>query len=404
MSCEEKLAIAGGVPVRTAPLPRWPVYAEDEIAAVTDVLKSGKVNYWTGGEVAEFENAFAGFCGRRHALALTNGTAALELALRAFGITDGEVIVPCRTFVASATAAMLAGATPVFADVDLQSGNLTADTLRPLLGEKTRAAIAVHLAGWPCDMDPIMELARERGLIVIEDCAQAHGATYRGRPVGSRGHAAAFSFCQDKIVSTGGEGGLLTLDDDAAWRRAWSYKDHGKDYDRAKTPAHEGSYRYVHSGIGTNWRMTGMQAAIGIRQLAKLTDWVAARRLRARELDRAFGAIPALRVATPGEDFGHAYYRYYVYVRPERLKAGWDRNKIIAAINAEGVTVRSGICPDVSREPVFGPCERGGRHENAAALGETSLAFFVDPCLSDRDIADTIAATAKVLLAAGAAS
>jgi len=210
----------------------WPSYSDEEATAVRNVILSNKVNYWTGTECREFEKEFAAWVGTEYAVALSNGTLALDVALKAIHISPGdEVIVTPRTFLASASCIVNAGAVPVFADVDRDSQNITADTIRAVLTPRTRAIICVHLAGWPCDMDPIMELAKTHDLFVIEDCAQAHGARYRGRMVGSIGHIGAWSFCQDKIMSTGGEGGMVTTNSRVWWTAMWSYKDHGKSWE-----------------------------------------------------------------------------------------------------------------------------------------------------------------------------
>jgi dTDP-4-amino-4,6-dideoxygalactose transaminase len=288
-----------GLPARAA----WPYFADDEVLSAAAVLRSGRVNQWTGKEVERFQEEFAAACGVRHVIALANGTVALELALRAYGIGPGdEVVVTPRTFIASASCAVLQGAHPVFAEVDRASQNMTVETIRAVLTPRTRAIIAVHLAGWPCEMDKIMALAKERGLIVIEDCAQAHGARFGERPVGTFGHAAAFSFCQDKIMTTGGEGGLLLTNDDAVWDAAWAFKDHGKSYDAVYHREHPPGFRWLHDSFGTNWRMTEMQAAIGRRQLRKLPQWVQARRANAAVLSERFAGLEALRVTLPGRN------------------------------------------------------------------------------------------------------
>ncbi|MBB5234801.1 DegT/DnrJ/EryC1/StrS family aminotransferase [Deinococcus budaensis] len=365
------------------------MFAKDEVQAVTAVLQSGKVNYWTGTEAREFEREYAEYLGVRHAIALHNGTLALELALYAFGIGEGaEVITTSRTFIASASAAVMRGCVPVIADVDPVTQNLTAETIRPLITSKTRAIIAVHLAGWPCDMDPIMALAREHNLIVIEDCAQAHGAFYKGRPVGSIGHAGAFSFCQDKIMTTGGEGGLLALNDTEVWKKAWAYKDHGKSYDAVYEREHPPGFRWLHESFGTNWRMLEVQAAIGRLQLRKLPDWIERRRANAAVLSERFSHHPALRLTLPDEDSFHSYYKYYVFVRPERLRAGWDRDRIMNAVTAAGVPCFSGSCSEIYLEKAFqdagyGPAER---LPVARELGETALMFLVHPTLSPADM------------------
>ncbi|OYW64517.1 MAG: aminotransferase [Hydrogenophilales bacterium 16-64-46] len=397
---EELLAVAGGIPVRSAAFASWPHYAQDEIDAVTDVLASGRVNAWTGEACGRFEAAYARHADVRHAIALANGTLALELALIAYDIGPGdEVVVPSRTFIASASCVVARGAVPVVADIDADSQTLTADTIRAVLTPRTRAVVAVHLAGWPCDMDAIMALARECGLVVIEDCAQAHGARYRGRPVGSLGDAAAFSFCQDKIISTGGEGGMLLLNDTARWETAWAYKDHGKNYDAVYRREHAPGFRWLHESFGSNWRMTGMQAAIGLCQLDKLPVWVAQRQQHARTLAQGMAPISGLRLVAPPTHIEHAYYRYYAFLEPDSLKAGWDQTRIIAAIQAEGIPCFVGSCSEIARERAFVKAgwQPGQRLSVARHLGETSLAFLVHPTLDAQAMDDTCAAVAKVM-------
>lgn len=394
-----ELALFGGEPVRCKPLPPWPVFAPDEIEAVTATLESGRVNYWTGGEGRAFEQEFAEHCGSRYAIALANGTVALELALHALDIGPGdEVITTSRTFIASASCVVMRGARPVLADVDPVTQNITAETIRARLSPRTKAVIVVHLAGWPCDMDPILDLAREHGLKVIEDCAQAHGAKYRGRMVGSFGDVAAFSFCQDKIITTGGEGGMLTTHDEQIWSKAWSFKDHGKSWDAVYNREHPVGFRWLHESFGTNWRLTEMQAAIGRVQMKKLGGWLARRREAAAMLTESLGRIDALRVTIPGDEIEHAYYKYYAFVRPERLREEWDRNRIVEAINAEGIPCGTGSCGEIYLEKAFAVngLYDGQRLPNARLLGETSLMFLVHPTLSTRDVADTAAAVEKV--------
>ncbi len=377
----------------------WPHFSEDEIIAVSAVLRSGKVNYWTGQEGREFEKEFAVCCHATHAVAVANGTVALELALCALGIGTGdEVVVTPRTFLATASAVVMRGAKPVFADLSPVSGNISAETIEAVLTPATRAIIPVHLAGWPCDMDPIMELASARGLKVIEDCAQAHGACYKGRPVGSLGDVAAFSFCQEKIMTTGGEGGLLVTNSDEIWQRAWAYKDHGKSYETVYQREHPAGFRWLHESFGTNWRMTEMQAAIGRLQLRKLPQWTEIRDRNAAALQHCFQAIPALRVEQPPEWIQHAWYKYYTYVRPERLKTGWNRERLMMEINAAGVPCFSGSCSEVYLEKAFdeGQLRPASRLPIARELGETTLMFLIHPTLTSEDIARTCRVVEKV--------
>lgn len=397
------LAIDGGTPVRTTPMPTWPAPGEDEIAAATGVIRSGRLNYWTGEHGRAFEREYAASLGRAHAIAVANGTLALELALRAFGIRQGdEVVVPSRTFIATASSVVAVGATPIVADIDPESGNITAESVRAAVTPWTRAVIPVHLGGWPVDMDPLLELARERNLRVIEDCAQAHGATYRGRPAGALGSdAATFSFCQDKIIPLG-EGGMLVLDDRDAYERAWSYKDHGKSLRKLEEPAEDQggtSFRWLVDSFGTNWRLGEVASAIGRVGLTRLPEYHAARTAHALRLAEGLSGVVGLHVPLPADDTAHAFYRLYTHVAPDELVPGWDRDRIARAIVAEGVTCQYGVCAEVYREQAFvhaglGPAER---LPNAAAAHERSLAFFVHPTLGEGDIDDTVTAVRKVM-------
>ncbi len=378
--------------------PRWPHFAEDEIAAVQEVLRSGKVNYWTGQEVHQFEAEFASAVGCNHAIAVANGTLALELAIKALELQPGdEVILTPRTFVASASAAVVHGLRPVFADVDLDSGNITEETISKVITPRTKAIIAVHICGWPCDMDPIMALAREHNLKVIEDCAQAHGATYKGRPCGSLGDIAAWSFCQDKIMTTGGEGGMITLNDEAVWKKGWAYKDHGKGYDVTHTKPTRVGFRWLHEDFGTNWRMTEMQAAIGRIQLQKLPEWTKKRRANAAVLNDRFAQNSLVRVPTSGTDFGHAYYKLHEFICPEILAQDWTRDRILETCSQEGIPCMYGICGEIYLEKTF---EKHGlrpseRLPNAKQLSDTSLMFLVHPTLDlnhMNDLADRVEA------------
>jgi len=380
----------------------WPIFAKDEIAAVKRVLQSGKVNYWTGNEGRLFEKEFAASIGVKYAVAVMNGTVALEAALMALGIGKGDdVIVTPRSFIASASCAVMRGAKPVFADVDRESQNITAATIEKVITRRTRAIIAVHLAGWPCAMDEIMTLAKKHKLAVIEDCAQAVGAFYKGRQVGSFGDAAAFSFCQDKILTTGGEGGMVVTNKKEIWSKVWSYKDHGKSYDAVyKSDIKPGpSFRWLHESFGTNWRMMEVQSAIGRIQLQKLEGWIRKRRRNAEILTNAFLNIPALRVTVPPDNVVHSYYKYYVFLRPEMLKKGWDRERIITAINNLGIPCFTGSCSEMYREKAFAKdnLRPGKPLPVAKELGDTAIMFPVHPTLSVSDMRDMVKAAQKII-------
>jgi dTDP-4-amino-4,6-dideoxygalactose transaminase len=380
------------------PFAPWPYFEADEIEAAADVLRSGRVNYWTGQEGRLFETEFARSVRTKFAICVANGTVALELALQALGIGRGdEVITSARTFIASASCSVMRGARPVCADVDPDSQNITAETIRRAITPRTKAIIAVHLAGWPCDMDSILALAAEYDLRVIEDCAQAQGATYKDRPVGSIGDAAAFSFCQDKIMTTAGEGGMLTTNSREAWERAWSFKDHGKSHDAVYNREHSVGFRWLHESFGTNWRMTEMQSAVGRVALRKVPGWVDTRRRHAAALTSCFSSLPGLRVAVPSTDVQHVYYKFYAFVCPEMLQPGWDRNRILQAIVAEGVPCSVGSCSEIYLEKAFVTRRRPERLAVAQRLGETSLMFLVHPTLTDDHIMHTCRTVERVM-------
>lgn len=389
----------------------WPSFSEEEVTAVSDVLRSGRVNYWTGQECRAFEREFAAWADCAHAVAVANGTVALDLALHGLGIGPGDaVIVTPRTFLASATCVINAGATPIFADVDADSGNLTAETIAAAITPQTRAVIVVHLAGAPAEMDAIMTLAEAHGIKVIEDCAQAHGARYKGRSVGSIGHVGAWSFCQDKIMTTGGEGGMVTTDDPALWSRMWSFKDHGKAWDAVYERQHPPGFRWLHESVGTNWRMLEMQAVIGRIQLRRMPGWTARRGANAARLRRTLQAFAGsdgpVRLPHPigaGDDGSsvHAQYKFYAHVRPENLAEDWTRDRIVAEINALGVPCFQGSCSEVYLEKAFDAVGRPpARLPVARQLGETSLMFLVHPTLGDDDIGRSCSAIEHVLSAA----
>jgi len=378
----------------------WPCFAEDEVEAAVNVLRSGKVNYWTGEQGRLFEQEFAAYCGSAYGVAVANGSVALDVALHVLGIGAGdEVIVTPRSFFASAGSIALSGATPVFADVDLDSQNITLASITANLSPRTRAIVCVHLNGWPCDMAAIMALAEKHGLFVIEDCAQAHGAKVDDKYAGTWGHIGVFSFCQDKIMTTAGEGGMILTDDPALWSKIWSFKDHGKSYARVHATDHPEGFRWLHESIGTNFRMTEVQAAIGRRQLLKLDAWVETRRQHAAFINSAFADIDCVRVVTPPANVWHSCYKHYVFVRPERLAAGWDRDRILREFGEAGIPALSGACPEIYLEKAFAnsAAKPARRLPAARALGETSLQFLVHPTLTHEQVAEVIGIAGQIL-------
>jgi len=376
----------------------WPVFTTEEVDAVKDVLLSSKVNYWTGKECHRFEKEFASWSESKYAVALGNGTLALDVAFKALDIGSGdEIIVTSRTFIASISSIVNAGAMPVFADVDFSSQNITLDSIRSIITDKTKAIVCVHLAGWPCDMDEIMSLADDLDLYVIEDCAQAHGAKYKGMPVGSIGHIGCWSFCQDKIMTTGGEGGMVITNDESLWRKMWAYKDHGKSYEAVYERDHPEGFKWLHESFGTNWRMTEMQAAIGRIQLKRMPDWHAKRITNANKIWSTATQCKGLRVPIIPDYIEHAAYKCYIFVKGDIEL----RDKMMIEINKKGVPCYSGSCSEVYLEKAFD--NTGFRPKKrlsvAKELGETSLMFLVHPTLTEEEIQKTCDVLTEVAIA-----
>ena len=378
----------------------WPSFTEEEANRVSEILLSNKVNYWTGQEGREFEKEFAKFADSEYAIAVSNGTTALDLALNALDVGPGdEVIVTSRTFIASISSIVNAGATPVFADVDRDTQNISPETIEPVITVKTKAIICVHLAGWPCEMDGILELAKSHNLKVIEDCAQAHGARYKGKSVGSFGDISAWSFCQDKIMTTGGEGGMVTTNDKDLWSKMWSFKDHGKSYDAIYNREHPPGFRWVHESFGTNWRLTEMQSAIGRIQLKRMPEWTRIRGDHAAKLVHVCREFDCIRLPSIPDYIQHANYKFYAFIVPDQLKEGWSRDKILEELNVLGVSAMQGSCSEVYLEKAFDGQSFKPKNSLPVAkeLGETSLMFQVHPSITN-DQMDWVAKQLKQTL------
>jgi len=373
----------------------WPSFTNEEIESVKNVLSSNKVNYWTGDECRKFEKEFAAWSDSEYAVSLANGTLALDIAFKALDIgSDDEVIVTSRSYIASVTSIINANATPVFVDVDPISQNISPKNINAAITDKTKGIVCVHLAGWPCEMDEIMAIAHANDLFVVEDCAQAHGAKYRGVSVGSIGDIGCWSFCQDKIMSTGGEGGMVTTNNKSLWLKMWEYKDHGKSYEAVYQREHPEGFRWLHETFGTNWRMTEMQGAIGRIQLNRMPEWTQLRNRNATILNKAFkqftGETGILRIPQMENERNciHAYYKYYVFVNKDALKDEWDRDRIISEINLKGVPCIHGSCSEIYLEKAFDGTNfrPEKRLPVARELGETSIVFLVHPTLSEEEM------------------
>lgn len=378
----------------------WPNYSEEEILKVSNILKSNKVNYWTGDECRNFEKEFSEYAGTKYAIALSNGTVALELALKVLGINKGdEVIVTSRTFIASASAIISVGAKPVFVDICPNSQNIKSSEVLKNITQKTKAIICVHLAGWPCEMDNIMKISLKHNLFVIEDCAQAHGAKYKGISVGSIGDIGCWSFCQDKIMTTGGEGGMVTTNNEKFWQKMWAYKDHGKSYDAVYNRKHSSGFKWLHESFGSNYRMTEIQGAIGRIQLRKMNEWTKKRNQYQNQIWSTVKKFKSIRVPEFNlKDWEHyhsghihAAYKCYIFVNNNFLKPDFNRDRIIHEINNKNVPCFSGSCSEVYLEKAF--IEKDltpkKRLPISKQLGKSSLMFLIHPSLSELELEKT---------------
>ena len=371
-------------------IPSWPYFDEAQIKKVTNVLRSGKVNSWNGNETKFFEKEFAAWSNNNYSIAVANGSLALSSAYLSLNIgEDDEVITTPRTFIATASSICLLKANPIFADVDINSGNITAKTIEPLINKKTKAISIVHLGGWPAEMIEISNLAKEYNLKVIEDCAQSHGAKIKKdgifQSVGSFGDVSAWSFCQDKIISTGGEGGMVTTNNKELFKKIWSFKDHGKSYELLLEKPSTNSFRWLHENFGSNFRLTEMQSALGRIQLKLINDWHIKRTRNAQILINTLKDISNLRVPIPPNNVIHAWYKFHCYVKQDSLSNEWTRDRIIKEINAESYPAFSGSCSEIYLEKCFQKYQKSKKLflKNASSLGNNSLMFLVHPTISE---------------------
>ena len=385
----------------------WPYFDEKQIKIVSDILRSGKVNYWTGEETKNFEKEFASWSDNNYAIALANGSLALSSAYLALKIGEGdEVITTPRTFIATSSSICLLKAKPIFADVDLNSGNITAKSIEPLITKKTKAISVVHIGGWPAEMIEISKLAKHYNLSLIEDCAQAHGGKIKVedefKSVGSFSDIAAWSFCQDKIISTGGEGGMITTNNKDLYKRIWSLKDHGKSYELSLNKLNSNGFRWLHNSFGSNFRLTEMQSAIGRIQLSLMKEWHKKRTRNANILIKILKDSTNLRIPLPPKNIIHAWYKFYCYIKKDSLLNDWSRERVIKEIKKENFPAFSGSCSEIYLEKCFDGYSNSynKRLMNARSIGEDSLMFLVHPTISEIEMEKYALTIKKILMKA----
>ena len=371
-----------------------PFYSNKSIQKIGPLLKSGKVNYWSGNECKKFEQEFSNYLGNKYSLAVSNGSVALEMALKALSFNKRDkIIVSPRSFIMSASCTLSVGLKPVFADVD-DNGNLSIEGIKKVYSKNVRAIILVHLNGLSCDLDPIMKFAKKNKIFLIEDCSQAHGAIYKGKKVGTFGDISTWSFCQDKIISTGGEGGMISTNNKKLWLKCWSLKDHGKNYNSCFVKKHKIGFKWLHDNLGSNYRMTEMQALLGREQLKILDKQIKKRNIIAnlylnglkdyyekynilKKPDFEYKTSYWMGSKKTRNKNTHAFYRLNLYINKDKI----EQLKLIEQFNKKKINCGIGSCPEIYREKIFKNLNfyPKKRLSNAKLLGEISIVFPINP-------------------------
>ena len=360
----------------------WPIVSSREINVINKVLKSNKLNYWSGHRCQEFESKFAKYFQIKHAISLANGSVALDIAIKCLGLKkNSEVIVTPRSYISSVTSVLNNNLKPVFVDIDLNSQNIESEHIEKKITKNTKAILLVHLGGMPCNIHKIISLAKKHKLKIIEDCSQAHGAKINNRYVGSFGDLAVWSLCNDKILNTIGEGGVIATNNFNYFKKLWGFKDCGKNYTKLLNRKKQFKFRWVHDYEGTNLRMTEIQAAVGIYQLTKLKEWVKKRNLNANKINNVCKNFKSVIIQKVPKNFYHSYYRNYIFLNFKFIKKKWTRELILKYLNKIGIECDVGSCPEIYREKYLKSKKLNfpKRLKNAHFLGRNSISFKVHP-------------------------
>ena len=369
------------------------IYDNQQINKVIDILRENKTNYWTGNECKNFEKEFSNYHGTKYSVTVFNGSVALEIALKALNLkkTDKVIVTP-RSFIISASCVLNLGLKPIFADVD-DNGNLSIEGIKKVYNKNVKAIILVHLNGLSCDMDPILKFVKKNKIYLIEDCSQAHGAVYKKKKVGSFGDISTWSFCQDKIISTGGEGGMISTNNKKLWLKCWSLKDHGKNYQSVFHKKYKTGFRWLHDNLGSNYRMTEMQAAIGRAQLKSLDNQIKKRNFIAnlylnelknfyqndiiKKIDFKCETCPLKSSIKKCDKCRHSFYRLNLFVNKNKV----NQIKLIEEFNKNMIECGVGSCPEIYKEKIFKKIKFYSKIKlaNAKLLGNSSIMFPITP-------------------------
>jgi perosamine synthetase len=406
-----KLAIHGGEKVRGHPMPIWPAYGKEEIEVADQVLRSGHLARQSGTWVQRFEKEYARKFGIKHAIAVSSGTAAIHVALAALGVGPGDdVIHTAHCFIGTATPTLHAGAVPIFADIDERTFNISPASIEQQITPHTKAIVPVHLNGLPADMDSILRIAREHKLFVVEDAAQAHGSEFGGKLAGTMGVFGCFSFWEDKLITTAGEGGMIVTNDDDLALQARKIHHHGEV--RRDGDYYQGERLYYHDTLGYNYRMTEIQGAIGCVQLQRLDEYVRQRRQNAHRLTGLLSEVPGVIPPYEPENCKHVFYKYVV--RLDRRATQASSKEVVEALSAEGIPVSRRYPTPLHQQPLFterhgqgntsapfcwykGDLKYGGGLPKAERLPNDLVRLPLTPNLSNDDLVDIARGVSKVM-------
>ncbi len=361
---------------------QWPIVSNQEIKLVNNVLKSNKLNYWTGENCKKFEEEFSKLIKTKYSISLANGSVGLDIAIKSLNLKkNSEVIVTPRSYISSVTSVINQGLTPVFADIDLNSQNIEYETIIKKITKNTKAILVVHLGGMPANMTKIISFAKKNKIKIIEDCSQAHGAKINNKYVGTFGDISIWSFCNDKILNTLGEGGIIATKSFMIYKKLWALKDCGKNFSKFKKFKKKNKFKWVHDFEGTNLRMTEVQAAIGRYQLKKLTTWVNMRNYISKKIISICKNFKSIRTQIVPSKFLNSYYRCYIFLDYKHIKKGWTREKILQYLNTNGIYCDVGSCPEIYKEKFLSKQKHINLKslKNANLIGKSSIAFKVFP-------------------------
>lgn len=366
---------------------KWPSYSLKEANDVKQAIIKSNLNYWTGKETLKFEKKFSNFFGLKYALAISNASTGLDIAIKALNIQkNDEVIVSPKSYYSSVSCIIKNKAKPIFIDVNLNSHCFDENKIEEKITNKTKLILCVHLGGFPCNMKKIKKIAKKYNLFILEDCSQAHGAMIGNKFVGTFGDISVWSFCNDKIISTG-EGGVISSNKKKLFKKIWSLKENGRDYDAVYSKKHKFGYKWIHNHLGYNYRMTEMQAILGLNQLNKLNKNISIRNYFYQQIIKNYENFEAVKFQKIPKSYTNSFYRLYAIVNLNFIKSEWDRDRLIKYLNKIGIDCNVGSCSELYKEKGIKKYFKNNHIlPNAEILSKNSIAFNIHHKCSEKYI------------------